>query len=130
MPEYRDIKDPTRLVAHPLTPEEAETVAAKGNEGAAGVPVGNPGQLNLWWLNDKTLVKPFPDDKEADGWSLTGYISPEAVVAEYLNRVHPELLPPAPEPAEEEAPEEPAPEPEPVRSVVAEERVDDGKSAE
>ena len=91
MPEYRDIKEPTRLSVDKLEPEELKMVEAGGNEAAAGVvtPEGHPTQLNIWWKNDQTYVMPFPADKEKDPWKLIGYISPEHVVAEYMSRVHP-----------------------------------------
>ena len=106
MPDYRDIKEPTRLATYPLSDEEKAIVEAGGNEAAAGVltPEGHPTQLNIWWRNDETYVMPYPADKEPDGWKLNGYISPEHVREEYMHRVHPEPIEPEPQPEPEPAP--------------------------
>lgn len=90
MPEYREVKKPTGLVGAKLTKEEQAIVDAGGNEAAIGTDLTGAkhgSQLDLWYLDGRTLVRSARDGKTVKAWSLKGYVSPHHCREWYLASV-------------------------------------------
>lgn len=91
MPDYREVKKPAALIGSKPSTEEDALIKAGGNEAAIGTDVTDAkyaNQLDLWYRNDRTIVRAARDGKTLDAWSLKGYISPHDCRAWYLTSVN------------------------------------------
>lgn len=91
MPEYREVKKPAGLVGAKLTKEEQDIVHAGGNEAAVGTDLTDAkhgSQLDLWYRDNRTLVRAVRDGKTVKSWSFKGSISPHDCRTWYLAAIN------------------------------------------
>jgi hypothetical protein len=72
---YREVKKPAALTGSKLSKEEEAFIDAGGNEAAIGTDltgVKHASQLDLWYQNDRTVVRASRNGKTLDAWSMKG----------------------------------------------------------
>lgn len=90
MPDYREVKKAAALIGSKPSKEEEALITAGGNEAAIGtdlVDAKHASQLDLWYRDDRTIVRAARNGKTLDAWSLKGYISPDDCRAWYLTSI-------------------------------------------
>lgn len=90
MPDYRNVKKPIGLTGVKLTKDEEALIEAGGNEAAVGTDITDAkygSQLDLWYRDDRTIVRAARDGKTVKAWSFKGYISPHDCRTWYLASV-------------------------------------------
>jgi hypothetical protein len=78
VPDYRQVSRPAALKASPLTDEELKAIMFASPEGSIGLATGEggPRQLEFWWKDGKTYVRPADGPEGLLPWKFSGDIHP------------------------------------------------------